>query len=515
LELSSITRRWDDGVSFKTTLGLYDTAAVNENFFIGRQWEGVDAEGLPTPVFNLLKRVVLFLIASLRSDSIAVHATPLDAIGAIPEQAARLMSDVIGDTIDAVFERTKFETTITQFLRNAAVRGDGALYLWWDAAAKTGQREPGDVAIENILNTRVHFGNPTSSDVSRQPWIIIESREQVEAVRRRAAQWGGDPDGITPDNETQDVPGQVERADTDRVTVLLHLRRDPESGRIFAAECTGTAWIRPEWDTALTCYPVVWMPWDEIGELQHGQAAVTGLIPNQIFVNKLFAMSMISLMSTAYPKVVYNGTLMRDGWDNRVGAAIKVTGAASDDMASVARVIEGRGLPPQVHEYIDAAINYTRDCMGAPDAALGNVRPDNASAIIAVQRAASVPLALTRQRLYQAVEDLARILIDFMGAYYGPRYVTTTVNSEQRVPFLFDYGQLEALGFSLQIDVGPAAYWSELARMTTLDNLFASGALELVDYLERLPDGYLPQRQELIDSIKARNPSAAAAAPPL
>ncbi|MFQ7004766.1 MAG: hypothetical protein ACLRRT_14530 [Ruthenibacterium lactatiformans] len=42
-------------------------------------------------------------------------------------------------------------------------------------------------------------------------------------------------------------------------------------------------------------------------------------------------------------------------------------------------------------------IEYTRDTMGASDAALGNVTPDNTSAIIAVQKATSMPLELQRQ----------------------------------------------------------------------------------------------------------------------
>ena len=36
-------------------------------------------------------------------------------------------------------------------------------------------------------------------------------------------------------------------------------------------------------------------PWVKYIQDYHGQAQITGLIPNQMFVNKLFAMSQISL----------------------------------------------------------------------------------------------------------------------------------------------------------------------------------------------------------------------------
>ena len=61
---------WDRfcrGVDFKRRIGLYDTVRTNENYFIGNQWQGVQAKGLPTPVFNFLKRVVLFHRRTLKN----------------------------------------------------------------------------------------------------------------------------------------------------------------------------------------------------------------------------------------------------------------------------------------------------------------------------------------------------------------------------------------------------------------------------------------------------------------
>ena len=62
--------------------------------------------------------------------------------------------------------------------------------------------------------------------------------------------------------------------------------------------------IRGDLDLGIKLYPLTWMNWDYVQDCYHGQAMITGLLPNQIFVNKLFAMSMISLMTLAYPKVV-------------------------------------------------------------------------------------------------------------------------------------------------------------------------------------------------------------------
>ena len=68
---------YEKGVSYNRQIDLYDTVQENENFFIGRQWEGVQANGLPTPVFNYLKRVILHRVSSVVSDQISMNAALL------------------------------------------------------------------------------------------------------------------------------------------------------------------------------------------------------------------------------------------------------------------------------------------------------------------------------------------------------------------------------------------------------------------------------------------------------
>lgn len=58
--------------------------------------------------------------------------------------------------------------------------------------------------------------------------------------------------------------------------------------------------------------------------------------------------------------------------------------------------------------------------MGASEAALGTVNPDNTSAIIAVQNATAAPLELTKMEFYRFTEDWARAA-DLDGAHYGVR----------------------------------------------------------------------------------------------
>lgn len=509
----NVYKLYDNGVQFNTQIGLYDTVEKNENFFIGKQWEGVEANGLPTPVFNFLKRVTLFQIATISSDNISMQATPLSSTGKNSLGDLEQFCDVINKQFAELFERNKIVTKTREFMRNAAVDGDGATYSWFDPDMETGQDAKGGIVTEIIENSRVIFGNPNDKHVQDQPWIIIPMRKQLDYVKKLAKRNGiskSDIEAIQTD-ETE-YNAKMDQLSDDRVTLLLYFYKDDETGTIWSMKCTRNVIVEKKKDTLLKLYPITWMNWDYVQDCYHGQALISQLLPNQIFVNKLFAMSMISLMTTAYPKIIYDQTRIKR-WDSRVGAAIGINGG---DMNTVAKIMDPATISPQVAQFIDLAVNYTQNFMGASDAALGDTRPDNTSAIVALQRASNAPLELVKLNMYECIEDLGRIYLDMMRAYYGTRYVQVKLltkdqlaqqplgmklqDSDVNTPF--DFSVLNDVPMSLKLDVGASAYWSEIMTVQTLDNLLMNGKLDIVDYLERIPEGYVSKRQELIEKLK-------------
>ena len=145
----------------------------------------------------------------------------------------------------------------------------------------------------------------------------------------------------------------------------------------------------------MTLYPIAYMNWEVQKNCYHGQSPITGLIPNQIFVNKLFAMCMVFVINNGFPKLLYDS-----------GKVAEITNAVNDAIAiermdlagDLLRYTQTPDFSNQILQLIDTCINYTRDFMGASDAALGNVKPDNTSAIIATQQATAIPLE--NQRLF-------------------------------------------------------------------------------------------------------------------
>lgn len=511
-----IWKQYCAGLDFNNKLRLVENVANNENFFIGKQWEGVVSNGLPTPVFNILKQIVLHQVATITSDNFTISATPLRA--SANDKRLEMASQVVNSELRALFKVNKLPNLSRIMMRNAAVDGDGCMFTYFDPDAPTGlDGIKGAIKTEIIDNTRVLFGNPNSRNVQSQPYIIIWKRRQIDDVKDEARANGLSEEEIQ--NISADTDDNNSRMDSyvdDKCTVLTKLWRDKKTGTIWGCEVTKGAVIRKPYDVRIKSYPVTWICWDYVQECYHGQALITGLIPNQEFINKAYAMAMLSQMTSAFPTKLYDRTRVTK-WTNQVGAQIAVDGSVE----GVAKILEPAQISPQIAQFINSTIENTQSLTGATAAALGNTRPDNTSAIIALQRAAAIPAEITKQNLYESLEDLGRIYIEFMAAYYGTRPVdipAAVAVGDEIAQFAnanvgmmqqeFDFAQLEDCPMTIGLDVGASSYWSEVASMQTLENLLQLGLITVADFLERIPDGYVAKRQELLDKYKQKEMAA-------
>lgn len=500
---------YDDGLGFNTQIRCEENVKVNRNFYIGKQWEGVEANGLPTPQINILKRVVGFIVASITTDNIKVTATAL--ANTVGTSSLTEMVNIVNDEFEAILERNNIPSLVREFTRNAAVDGDGCMYTYWDADAETGQEAKGQIVTEIVDNTRVFFGNPNDKRVQSQPWIIIAKREPVRTVKLRAKNNGSSTWKLVMSDDEANNKLDAAKYHDGLCTVLMLFWKD-DDGIVWYYESTMNAEVKGATKMDIRLYPINWLSWDDVSDCYHGQAMITGLIPNQVFINKTWAMTMVSIMKSAFAKIVYDATRVKR-WDNRVGGAIPVTGSVAD----VAKIIDPAPINPQISQYIELVVNQTEQSLGATSVALGDTRPDNTSAIIALQRAAATPSELTKQNLYKAMEDMFRIYLEFMAEYYGTRYVDVPITAQERqavefaqqmnpdlevpdeVPAPFDFSLLKQHPVQLKLDVGGSTYYSEIAATQTLDNLLEKGLIDIVDYLERVPDDRIPARRALLE----------------
>lgn len=110
--VESVKREYERMLAYNAKINLDETVQLNENYFVGKQWEGVKANGLPTPVFNFIKRCVLFAVASITTENIKMQASPMG--NAANGKDAQRISDVVNRDFDQLFEYNKISSIIRE-----------------------------------------------------------------------------------------------------------------------------------------------------------------------------------------------------------------------------------------------------------------------------------------------------------------------------------------------------------------------------------------------------------------
>ena len=418
-------------------------------------------------------------------------------------------TDLANAEIKNVLEHVKFDAKSRSLLGDGFDTGDFCLHWYFDTNEKPFKQfapnVEGVINCEIIDSTNVMFGNPNTRQVEKQPYIIIVGRDLVTNLQKEAKENGNkDWKSIQGDSETTEQMGdngKLENTAKGYEKALYIIKYYKENGKVYANKSVRNTYIYEKRNTGLTYYPVAFNNWEEVKGTYHGRAETTGIIPNQISINKMFAMVIYHLMLTAFPTAVYDADRI-EGWTNEIGAQIPVINLNGDSIKNVGGYLEPAQMSSQIMDAISLAMQYTKETLGVGDASLGNVTMNNATAIIAIQKSAAVPLENVKASFYEFVEDCGRIIIDMMGTKYGIRPVVVTGPNNERTVEEFDFAQLKDMWMHIKIDVGNASYFSEVASVQTLDNLLNNGYLEFTEYLKRIPDELIPQKQELITSIE-------------
>lgn len=298
--------------------------------------------------------------------------------------------------------------------------------------------------------------------------------------------------------------------------------------RVLVTKATRSCVIYEDVDTGMSLYPIAWGNWEKQKNQYHGRALVTGIVPNQIFLNTMFATVMRHLQLLGFPKTVYNADYVRE-WSSEVGEAIGIRGLPPGQRVdSVAFNLQPADMSNQIITTIDKTMQYTKECLGATDAQMGNVKPDNTSALMVLQSSSEVPLENVRAGYYEWLEDIGAILLDMMGTYYGKRPLVrektftepvtdpntgapridpmtgmmATQQVKRKVMEEFDFSQFKHLWFNVAVNAGATTYYSEIAMVQTLDNLRRDGVIDNIEYLDRLPEKLLPRKDEIIERLR-------------
>ena len=112
---------YEKGKEYHRALGLYEKASTNERFYKGDQWQGVAASNLPTPVFNVFKRVVDYYVSNILSDSATMRYSFESPLFKADTTKAQQLCNAVADYR---WEKDKINSLLADALREAALTGD-------------------------------------------------------------------------------------------------------------------------------------------------------------------------------------------------------------------------------------------------------------------------------------------------------------------------------------------------------------------------------------------------------
>lgn len=541
---AQIEEEYKSGAQFKSGLGnrgLYEQNKMNERFFAGDQWHGAKCgQDRPLLQHNVIKRIGDYKLAVVGSASVSVSysadgvpcvaterehiRTTMESLASggtmdgLPEsEKINLIMGAMSDYFRVTAERVKFEDKKTAVLRNAYIGGTGVLYTYWDDRIMTGlyadegRTTPikGDIACQVLDIENVYFGDPNLDSVQDQPYIILAQRKRIDEIKRemhRNRRPQDEIDSIKPDREIGYQAGDRagnEPTDAEKTLVLTKLYKEwdkeGDTYRVMAVEVCGKATVRKAWDTMLRLYPIAKMSWEARNNCVYGDSEVTNLIPNQIAINRANTAAAWAVMILGMPIMIVDGDAVPGEVTNDPGQIIKVYGANGTPITFA----QPPAFSPQFENLVNSLISNTLAQNGANDAALGNMRPDNMSAIVAVREAATMPMQMTQNRFYSFIEDVARIWAEFWVCLYGNRSLHISDKSgDWYLPFNGD--DYKNLLISTKIDVGASGVWSEAQSIQTLDGLLTAQVIDPMQYLERLPKGIIPDLNGLLRDYRER-----------
>lgn len=504
-------QQYEKGKEHKRRIGLYETVRKNERFYRGEQWQYGEGKDLPRPVFNIIQRVISFLVCSVASANITVSFTDEN----LPFAENSKHADLIQKGVEVLTENTAYrwkksgmDRKMMQLLSDAAISGDGVLYCYWDASLRTPQRFEGDIVTEIIDSVNIFPSDVNKADIQSQDYIILAGRAPVEHLRREAEASGvaaEDIAKILPDSESASQPGdmaryELEGEDEAKATYIIKFWR--EDGKVVFEKSTRECVIR-RGRTDCRLYPVAYLSWTPVKNSFHGASPITSLIPNQKFINRAYAMVMKHMTDTAFSKIVYDKSKIPE-WSNEVGEAIAAYGGGN--IADSVSVIGVGKMQSGYMELIDSAVNLTKELMGATESALGNLEANNTSAILALQETSRIPLAHIRSAYYQCISDLANIWADMMCAYYPSERLLPCYTKDGIRVRNVEFSVLKNDILSAELEVGEVSRFSAASAQSILDKLFDGGFITPVEYIKRLPSGVLAQRDDILDSIREKDP---------
>ena len=419
-----------------------------------------------------------------------------------------------------------------QAIADGLKKGTYIYHYFWDTEKKTGMAKfAGGLNGQIIDCLSIVFANPKQKDEQKQKWIIIQSRENVETLKKIAKKnsiTSTEIELITPDDDSEKNYDNEEQSGEEYATVLTRYFR--KNGEVYYTKSTKNMIIQEETPLTpdaskikleineagktsedeeqidqdkpvleqfkMTFYPIVVDAYEEREKSIYGIGEVEPLIATQKSINFNYAMMQMASQNMGFPKVIEHPLALRGK---------QITNTPGEVLTDYSPGFNGiKYLNPPAFSntpltVADKLLEMTRTVTGATEVANGEVLGKNmsGSAIVALQTQAKVPIEDMQRRFWRTHEKIARIWEQFFKAYYRFDVPYVVENEGGQEVNTFNGAQYQGIDFETTIDVGPGSAYSESLSINLLEQALQRGDITFDDYIELYPETAMPFKAQL------------------
>lgn len=530
--------QYEQGKRFQASIALGATIRENIDFYEGRQWGRKVTDRtkmLPRPVTNFVRMIV-------NNKMSAMNNKPCR----ITYEADSQENDSIEFTqfSDYQFKEMGAESVYREAIYNGAIKGTYLFHMYWDAQAKGKKgKVTGALRMESLDPRNVIFCDPSQRDEQKQKYIIISTREEVEAIRSTLPK-GIDKKLIVADDEdVKKSNNKTEQDGTEMCTVLVkYFKID---GEVYCEKSVrGTVIrdafpLRPEYEKVHeqifgkkvdeangdtpdntfdteeeplfsaytpTMYPLAVGQYIPREDCIYGISEVEGLIPNQRCFNFSQALQLLQVQNESWSKwIVKRDALGNQKITNEPGQVIVDNSAAGDGIKRAA----GGSFNSAVFTLTDNLLSYTRTVVGATEVMNGESISANMSgaAIAQLQSQAQLPNEENRKAFWRVLEKVGRIAEQFYRMYYydDTEYKVRKANESGAMTMenaVFSAKKYNNTEFTVVAKVTSGTTSSPAGDITVIDQLKAEGLITTRQWLEAYPEDALSDKNHLLELIK-------------
>jgi hypothetical protein len=510
---TDVWKEYERGKSYIDKLNLVKKAEESFRFYEGDHWKGLKTGGENMPIVEILRPVVDYKVAVVTQHLMQIWFSA----GAEQEgqREAAEICDLLNTHIARVWEHRGMDNFNTDVVREACICGEKYVYAYFEPSGKieNGRDVPGEIAFESVDGVNVMFGDEQERDLQKQPYILLVFRRRVEDVIEEAKKnkiSAAEIRKIVADDDKELQTGAFakEEIESKKGKCLCILKLYKKDGKVYMRKCTRTAEYVKETELPFASYPLAKLVWTGKKGTCRGEGEVYKYIPNQIWVNKLEAYRLISAKLFAFPKMVYSSRIVNKDDVSAVGVALEVDEDGVRAAMDAVAYLNPAPMSGDAAAVLSELMTYTKEAAGASDVALGNTKPDNYRAILAVQQANAAPLSSQVEAYKAYLEQVARIFYDFWCGYYqdGITVETERENIQDGVQNGKEHisqEELKNMKVRIRVDITPATPFDKLVEQQKADNLLTAKLVTLDEYAELLPADE-PMKQKLVDIVEKR-----------